>query len=277
MNIMYCGDSNIIDGLIISILSLLKNTKEELHIYILTMKYENEFQKYKPLDQKNIDYLEKIIKKTNKNSFIKLIDITKEVNNYPPRANIRTRFTPYCMLRLYADLVEEIPPKLLYLDTDVVCLKDPKELYDMDIEKYELIGVLDYYGSHFYRKKIYRKDYLNSGVLLLNMYKLKSKNILIKARRRCKWTKMLLPDQTALNILCRRKKIVPCKFNEQRKIKEDTVFRHFTTIFKVWPTLHTQTIKPWNIDELHDILNVHEFDDILEQYLMVKEGLNNEQ
>ena len=36
MNILYCGDKNIIDGLIISILSLLKNTNEILNIYVLT-------------------------------------------------------------------------------------------------------------------------------------------------------------------------------------------------------------------------------------------------
>ena len=36
MNILYCGDRGIEDGLIISILSLLKNVKEELNIYVLT-------------------------------------------------------------------------------------------------------------------------------------------------------------------------------------------------------------------------------------------------
>ena len=275
MNIMYCGDSNILDGLIISVLSLIKNTKEELHIYVLTMKYENEYKKYKPLDNNSINYIDNLLKKENKNSFIKLIDITDLVNEYPPRANIKTRFTPYCMLRLYADLVEEIPSRLLYLDTDVVCLKDPKELYEMDIDKYELVGVLDYYGSHFYRKNIYKKDYLNSGVLLMNMYLIKENKLFLKARRRCKWVKMLLPDQTALNLLCRRKKIIPRKYNEQRKIKEDTVFRHFTTIFKTWPTIHTQTIKPWDIEKLHEVLKVHEIDDILEKYLKVKEKLND--
>lgn len=275
MNIMYCGDSNILDGLIISVLSLIKNTKEELHIYVLTMKYENEYQKYKPLDNNSIEHIDNLLKKENKNSFIKLIDITDLVNEYPPRANIKTRFTPYCMLRLYADLVEEIPSRVLYLDTDVVCLKDPKELYEMDIDKYELVGALDYYGSHFYRKNIYKKDYINSGVLLMNMYLIKENKLFLKARRRCKWVKMLLPDQTALNLLCRRKKIIPRKYNEQRKIREDTVFRHFTTIFKTWPTIHTQTIKPWDIEKLHEVLKVHEIDDILEQYLKVKEKLND--
>jgi lipopolysaccharide biosynthesis glycosyltransferase len=107
------------------------------------------------------------------------------------------------------------------------------------------------------------------------MYLIKENKLFLKARRRCKWVKMLLPDQTALNLLCRRKKIIPRKYNEQRKIKEDTVFRHFTTIFKTWPTIHTQTIKPWDIEKLHEVLKVHEIDDILEQYLKVKEKLND--
>ena len=37
MNILYCGDKNIKDGLIISILSLLKNVNEKLNIYVLTI------------------------------------------------------------------------------------------------------------------------------------------------------------------------------------------------------------------------------------------------
>ena len=40
MNLLYCGDANILDGLIISVLSILKNTEKSLHIYVLTMKYK---------------------------------------------------------------------------------------------------------------------------------------------------------------------------------------------------------------------------------------------
>ena len=37
MNILFCGDRNIVDGITIACLSLLKNVKEPLSIYILTM------------------------------------------------------------------------------------------------------------------------------------------------------------------------------------------------------------------------------------------------
>ena len=41
MNILYCGDTNIVDGLIISILSLIKYEKDALNIYVFSMDYEN--------------------------------------------------------------------------------------------------------------------------------------------------------------------------------------------------------------------------------------------
>lgn len=35
----------------------------------------------------------------------------------------------------------------------------------------------------------------------------------------------------------------------------------------------TQTIKPWHIDDLHNILNTYCFDDILDEYKKIKEDL----
>lgn len=277
MNVLYCGDSNIIDGLIISILSLIKNTKDELHIFIFTMEYQNETKKYQSLPSEYIAELDKIVKKVNSQSFVKLVDITTIASKCLPKANLNTRFTPYCMLRLYADQVPDLPSKILYLDNDVVCLKDPHLLYDMDNTKYELIGALDYYGSHFFKKKIYRKDYLNSGVLLLNIDLIKKTKLFEKARRRCQNIKMLMPDQTALNLLSKKKLIVDNKFNEQKRITSDTVFRHFSTTFKFWPKFHTQTIKPWHIEELHNTLETHEFDDILEEYQKIIKKLKKGQ
>lgn len=265
MNILYSGDENIIDGLLISILSLLKNTDRVLNIYVLTMKYETEEKSYNAMPESYIKYLDKLIKKKNKKNFIELHDITKEVNKYMPTANVNTRFTPYCMLRLYADLLDFMPEKILYLDNDIVFLKNPDELYDLDIDKYQLAGVLDYYGSKVLRRGI-KKDYLNSGVLLLNMSRIKKSKLFEKARKMCKYLKMLMPDQTALNHYCRKRKIIDRKYNEQHEIKDDTVIRHFTTTFKVWPEIKTQTIKPWNIEELHNTLKCHEFDDVLDDY-----------
>lgn len=269
MNILYCGDHNILDGLIISIASLLHHTKEVLNIYVFTMRYEDENKTYIPLKEEEIQALDKWMKEYNPNHSIILIDITDIVNLCLPKANINTRFTPYCMLRLYADQVKDFPNKILYLDNDVVCLKDPSSFYHVDNQNYELVGVLDYYGSRFFKKKFYRKDYLNSGVLLLNLDLIRKNELFEKARKRCQNVKMLLPDQTALNLYSNHKYIMNRKYNEQKKSTKETVFRHFTTTFKFWPTIHTQTIKPWHIDALHNTLHVYELDEILEEYKQV--------
>ncbi len=269
MNVLYCGDANIIDGLVISILSLLKNGQDKLCIYVLTMKYQNENKTYKPLTNKEISILDEIVKEKNKDSFVKLFDVTDIVNECLPLANIDTFFTPYCMLRLYADLVSDLPSKILYLDNDVVCLKNPSDFYNIDNTSYEVAGVLDYYGSHFYKKKVVIKDYLNSGVLLLNLDLIRKTKLFEKCRHLCQKNKMLLPDQSAINWYVKKKLIVDRIYNEQKSESDDTVFRHFTTTFKFWPKIQKQTIKPWQIDKLHKVLKVHSFDDILDEYKLV--------
>ena len=50
INILFYGDHNAQDGVLISTLSLLKNVNTELHIYILTANVDP--QKYQPFSKK---------------------------------------------------------------------------------------------------------------------------------------------------------------------------------------------------------------------------------
>lgn len=269
MNILYCGDSNIENGLIISILSLLKNVKEQLNIYVFTMELKINDKEYKGVSNFTIDFLNKEVKKANSNSFVKKIDITELFNNNIPIKNMKTRFTPYCMLRLFADQIEEIPDKILYLDTDVLCRKDCSEFYNQDISEYEVVGVLDHYGKWFFRNNILKKDYINSGVLLLNILKIKETKLFEKCRQLCKEKEMFMPDQSAINKISKFKKIDERKYNEQRKLHKDTIFQHFTTSFRFLPWFHTLTIKPWQIDRVQNELKITEYNDLFEQYTKI--------
>ena len=82
-----------------------------------------------------------------------------------------------------------------------------------------------------------------------------------------------MPDQTALNRFASEKKLAPRRYNEQYKLQPDTVIQHFTTSFRFWPVFHTQTVKPWQVDQVHDVLKLHEYDDILTEYLDTKDNL----
>lgn len=277
MNILYCGDGNIKDGVLISILSLMKNCNEKLNIYILTASVQNGSTSYTAMEKEYASFLDALVKGKNKDSFVKIEDITDKFNSFLPAANMETRFTPCCMLRLYADMVEELPQKILYLDNDVICRLDPMKFYNIDMENLEIAGVLDYYGSWFFRNRPLKRDYLNSGVLLLNLSKIKETGLFEKCRSRCRETEMFMPDQSALNKLSVSKRIMNRRFNEQRKLHKDTVFQHFTTSFRFFPIIRSVSIKPWNIKGMHHTLHLNEYDDILNEYLSVKSQYNSKE
>ena len=274
MDILYCGDENIKDGLLISILSLLKTVPSTLHIYVLTIKYKTETKTYNAIPDKVINYLDKLVKGKDKESFVKKIDITDMFVKDAPKPNMRTLFTPCCMIRLFADQVDELPEKILYLDNDIICRKDITEFYNQDVEGYEVIGVLDHYGKWFYKKKMFKFDYLNSGVLLMNLKMIKETKLFEKCRYLCKTEKVRMPDQASINRIAISKKSMPRKYNEQRKLHDDTVIQHFTTSFRFFPIFHPLKVKPWQIDRVHKKLHLHEYDDLLNEYLKLKENMS---
>ncbi|MCD7785039.1 MAG: hypothetical protein LUH18_05600 [Oscillospiraceae bacterium] len=266
MNVLYCGDGNIERGLIISVMSLLRNIHDELHVWVLTAEMDFQGKHISPVKDDVISALEKYMKGYNDSDSITLIDVSEHFKNEVPTVNMGTRFTPFCMLRLFSDEVSEIPDKIMYLDNDVVCRLDPGEFYNQDMTDYEVAGVLDYYGGWFFRKNPFKRDYLNSGVLLMNMSKIKETGLFRNCRKRCCEKEMFMPDQSAINKLAISKKICPRRFNEQRKLKSDTVMQHFTTSFRFFPYIRTVTVKPWDIPRLHEVLKLHEYDDLLSEY-----------
>lgn len=261
INLMFCGNEKVYDGILISVMSILKHTKETLNVYVLTADLQDINEKYKPITNVQTETIREVLKNKNPENEIKLIDITHLFKSEMLETiNINTSYTPYIFLRLFADKIEELPSKLLYLDADIVCYKDIKELYDVDVSDYEFAASKDYLGRWFIDYK-----YMNSGVLLLNLDKIREKDSFTNCRKMCIEKKMLLPDQTALNKVCKSKLYLPRKFNEQKERKDDTVIRHFSMTIKLIP-FKKINIKPWNIDEMHNIYGVHDFDDILDEY-----------
>ena len=271
MNILFCGDAGIKDGLAMAILSLTKHVKEPLHIYVLTINYQNS----KPISDKTISTLDKIVKVCYNGSYVQKIDATEVFKRRLPKANMKSYFTPCSMLRLYLDEIPELPKdRLLYLDYDVLCRKDPSEFYHMNLDNIEAAGVLDIYGKHFYRYNFPKKDYMNSGVLLFNMAECEKSRIFPRAVELCAKRRMMLADQAALNKVIKKRKLMPRKYNEQQdKPKADTVFHHFSNNFKFFPVFHVQKVKPHQIEKVHKVLGLTEYDDIIKEYEKIKEKL----
>lgn len=187
-------------------------------------------------------------------------------------ANENAYCTPYTLLRLLADLVPNMPSKLLYLDIDMMIGDDITKLYNIDVSNYEYAAVKEKYGSW-----LIRPDYINAGMLLLNMEKIKETGLLKKARNLIKTKKMLFADQDAIFRSTTNKLLLPRIFNEQSKFnKKDTVVCHFCKRLMLLPYPHTENFKQWNVEEVHKVLKCHSFDEDLEEYLKLKEKYNTE-
>lgn len=170
INILFCGNDKVFDGMITTTLSILKRTKtlEPFTFYIFTMNVAHLNPKYEELHDDEAAFLNQIVKEYNPSNKVVKIDVKdiymKEFSGCP---NEGCYCSPYTLLRLFADIIQEIPDKILYLDVDVMFNRDIKLLYDIDIEKYEYAAARDHYGKY-----LINPNYINAGVLLLNMKKL---------------------------------------------------------------------------------------------------------
>lgn len=284
MNILYCGDAGIARGVLVSILSLVRNGRKKYdaktrqmvvdenleepvyHIYIMTIRYEG----VRPFEKKTAEFLDRLVKKVNQKSFVKLIDATDVFVKNLPKKNMGSYFTPCSMLRLYLDKVPELAilDKILYLDYDVVCRGSIEEFYETDLDGIEVAGVLDIYGRRFYHYHgLFKQDYMNSGVMLFNVPECLKTGMLDKAVQLCTEKWMLLADQSALNKAIVRRKLVDRKYNEQEeRPRESTVLHHFSNNFKFWPYFRVQKVKPFEVDKIHQVLKITEYDDILAEF-----------
>ena len=279
MNILYCGDAGISRGVLVSILSLLINGKKqsqtnpEYNFYIATIKYKD----VQPFKKESALFLDKLVKKNNPKNSVTLIDATDVFIANLPKKNMGSYFTPCSMLRLYADKIPELAKleRILYLDYDVVCRSSIQDFYNTDLDNIEAAGVLDIYGKNFYHYHgFFKQDYMNSGVMLFNMSECKKTKMFERAVLKCTERWMMLADQAALNKTIERRKLMPRKYNEQaERPKKDTVLHHFSNNFKFWPLFHVQKVKPFEIEKIHKVLKITEYDNILNEYNKLKDNL----
>jgi lipopolysaccharide biosynthesis glycosyltransferase len=267
MNLLLCGNKKVFDGALSELISIINRTNETIECYIFTMDLSRVKPEYVPISDEQIKFLDDVVKSKNLNNSVKKIDVTQIYEEeFGGCKNENAYCTPYTLLRLLADKVIDIPDKLLYLDIDIMVGGDIATLYNIDIEDYEYAAVKEKYGCW-----LIRPDYINAGMLLLNMKKIKETGLLKKAREKIKTKKMLFADQDAIFWSTTKKKILPRIYNEQSKFnKKDTIICHFCKRLMFRPYPHTENIKQWHIEKVHKIYKCHAFDEDLEQYLELK-------
>ena len=271
INLLLCGNNKVFDGALTELLSITNKTKEAINCYIFTADVSRIKPEYVCIEDSKIKILDEIVKQKNKENKVTKIDVSdiyeKEFLN---SANESAYCTPYTLLRLLADEVEGMPDKLLYLDIDMMANGDISKLYNIDIEGFEYAAVKEKYGS-----KIIKSDYINAGMLLLNLKEIKKTRLFEKARTSLRKRKMLFADQDAIYWNTSKKKLLPRIYNEQRKLNDKrTIICHFCKRLILFPYPHTENYKQWQIDEIHKELKCFMFDKDLEEYQNLKKKYN---
>ena len=140
--------------------------------------------------------------------------------------------------------------KVIYLDCDVVVNLDIRELWDISVEGFSFAGVVEThhrpFSSFTFGKRLMRcdvKKYINAGVLLMNIPRIKEK---FDMRRAFEWFKryrnyMEYPDQDMINSYFRGDiKFIDARFNNY------TANRGGVQLSDVADSiLHATLTKPW--------------------------------
>ena len=278
INILFCGNEYVFDGILTCALSIFKRSKYQgpLNFYVYTMDVSHLNPKYTPISDGLISYLNEVVKAYHKDNNVIKVDVTdiynKEFKGCP---NEGCYCSPYTLIRLFADMVPNMPDKLLYLDVDIMFNRDIELLYNIDVEGYEYAAARDHYGKY-----LVQPNYINAGVLLFNLKRCKETNLLGKARDILKVKHLPFADQSAILRSTTKRKMLPQKFNDQKFLHKHTVVRHFSKRLFWLPYPHTDNIKQWKVSQVHKVFKYYQFDDILYEYIYLKkkyeERLRNE-
>lgn len=274
INILFSGNDKVLDGVLTCMLSIFKRTttKEPFRFFVMTMDATRVKEQYKPIDDNMIAFLNKVAKEYNEENVVIKLDVTdlyeREFKECP---NELAYCSPYTLLRLLADLVDGMPDKLLYLDVDILFNRDITLLYNIDVTGYEYAVARDHYGKY-----LINPNYINAGVLLLNMAEIRKTGLLEKSRQLIKTKKLVFADESALYRSTTKKKMLPQRFNDQKFLHKHTVIRHFSKRLFYLPYPHTANIKQWRVSDIHKIFGYYQFDDILYEYIFLKKKYESE-
>ena len=136
------------------------------------------------------------------------------------------------------------------------------------LQEKEYAAARDHYGKY-----LVNPNYINAGVLLFNMKRCRENGIFEKSRELLRTKKLMFADQSALIRSTTSRRLLPQRFNDQKFLHGHTVIRHFSKRLFYTPYPHTENIKQWQVEKVHKKFGYTCFDDILNEYLSIKENL----
>ena len=173
------------------------------YIHLATMLYalfkHNKIEKvYLFIEDDEISYL--------KDKRIEFININKTQDYISKNSpNYYTKYTKLSLIRCYfSKILKE--DKILYIDADALIVDNIEELWNIDLEGYVLAGVKEEgeWDKHLGIEGLNGK-YINSGVLLINLKKIREEKLDDEMIYLLNKNKYAYPDQDVINIICKNK------------------------------------------------------------------------
>lgn len=206
VNIAFITDENYAEPTMIAIQSAIENKNTDTKYIIHVLAY-NLCEK----TRKTMEHFSSV-----NNITLKII----EINNLEKYRNIKqSRYiTPTACLKFDLPLIISDTEKILYLDSDIIVQDDLYYLYNTDIENYYAAVIEDAVTltpANYHKSSICLNDrYFNSGVLLLNLKRMKKDNSPQKLLTWREHNQGFYMDQDALNeILGQQVIYLSCWYN----------------------------------------------------------------
>lgn len=229
MNLLCCINDGYLYPALTMLYSIREHNSDKINLYVLSTKFSKKSEKI-------------LLEKCSK------VNINVNLIRYDFKKNFETKDINYTIdmyLRIFAfDLLPKEVEKVLYLDADMLILKDLANLYNIEISNKVLACVRDinfdkpFLLEHISKLNI-KHDYFNSGMLLLNLKKQrevwsseKIENLILEKGELLKY-----PDQDILNCLCKEDELIFLDdiFNNQKKDYDNkTVVLHYIGALKPW-------------------------------------------
>ena len=240
------------------------------------------FQLYALFKHNNVDKIYMFIEDDNipyiQHKEIEFININKLPDYIKPQSpNYKTKYTKLSYLRCYFSKVLK-EDKVLYIDADAIVVDDISELWEMNINDYVLAGIHEpgEWSKHLSIEGMDDK-YINSGVLLMNLKKIRQEQLDDKMIDLLNTNWYAFPDQDVINIVCKNKiKYLSSIYNstETTGFKDDAKIIHYIRERKgwlkesprseVWYNYHNEYLERKGNMNNYKVKATRSFDDVVE-------------
>ena len=237
--IFFAVDDKYVPFLAVTLQSLVNNASQE-NYYVIKVLYTNMSEESK----------EKISKYTRENVNIEYVDLNYYIEKIKEKLYTRDYFSMTTYFRLFISNLYPQYNKAIYLDCDIVLLKDIAELYNIDIGDNLLGAVPDdiIQKNEVFQEYVEKvvgvasyKTYFNAGMLVMNLDELRKFQFQEKFLYLLENIKFsVVQDQDYLNRICKgRVKLIETAWNlmptaSDDMKEEDIKLIHYNYQYKPW-------------------------------------------